>query len=109
MKNIFFESATIKLQSESKSELKRLARFLRRFEKLKFEIAGYTDNVGSEKTNLHLSEQRAKTIYDYLIKAGISSGRLKYKGYGSKSPVADNNTEEGRQQNRRTEFRIIEQ
>ena len=74
---------------------------------LKIELGGHTDNQGSEEYNQKLSLDRAKTVYEYLITKGISSNRLTYKGYGKTKPIATNDTEEGRAENRRTEFKII--
>ena len=108
LKNIFFKSGSTDLMESSYSELNRLVRFLKRFNTLQFEIAGHTDNIGSPLSNKKLSESRAKAIYTYLINNGINSKRLTYKGYGDSEPIADNNTEEGRQKNRRTEFKIIQ-
>jgi outer membrane protein OmpA-like peptidoglycan-associated protein len=71
------------------------------------EIGGYTDSTGSEQYNNSLSEKRALAVVDYLIKKGISTDRLKYKGYGNTSPLGDNVTIEGRKLNRRTEAKII--
>ena len=109
LKNIFYEFGTTNLLPESSAELKRLVAFLKRFNKIKFEIAGHTDNVGDENANQALSEQRARTIYKFLIDHNIEAKRVRYKGYGSKKPIADNTTAEGRQKNRRTEFKIISQ
>ena len=78
------------------------------FPSLKIELSGHTDNVGSASYNQKLSESRAKSVVDYLIGKGIATTRLVYKGYGFSQPVADNKTEEGRQQNRRTEFKVLE-
>jgi len=74
---------------------------------LRIEISGHTDNVGSASYNQKLSESRAKAVVDYLLKKGVDASRLEYKGYGFEQPVASNKTEEGRQQNRRTEFKIL--
>jgi outer membrane protein OmpA-like peptidoglycan-associated protein len=74
---------------------------------LNIEISGHTDNIGSAAYNKTLSEDRAKAVVNYLTKKGISADRLTYKGYGFDQPVAPNNTEEGRQQNRRTEFKVL--
>jgi len=73
---------------------------------LKIEISGHTDNKGSAKANQALSERRAKTVVDYLLGQGILKDRLTYKGYGQTQPIATNDTDEGRQLNRRTEFKI---
>jgi outer membrane protein OmpA-like peptidoglycan-associated protein len=75
---------------------------------MRIELGGHTDNVGRPEANQKLSEQRAKAVYDYLVKKGISADRLTYKGYGQTEPVADNTTPEGRRQNRRTVFTILE-
>jgi len=71
------------------------------------EISGHTDNTGSEEHNLSLSENRAKAVCDYLIAKGIKKERLLYKGFGSSKAIADNETEEGKALNRRTEFRVV--
>ena len=71
------------------------------------EIQGHTDNIGSQPYNIRLSHNRAKAVYDYLINKGIRPELLKFKGYGSSMPVADNQTESGRSKNRRTDFLIL--
>ena len=71
---------------------------------MKIEIGGHTDNSGIEKDNISLSENRAKSVYDYLISKGIAADRLSYKGYASTKPLSDNKTAEGKAKNRRTEF-----
>jgi outer membrane protein OmpA-like peptidoglycan-associated protein len=72
------------------------------------EIGGYTDSTGTEQYNMALSEKRALSVVNYLIKKGISTDRLKYKGYGNTSPLGDNVTTEGRKLNRRTEAKIVQ-
>jgi outer membrane protein OmpA-like peptidoglycan-associated protein len=72
------------------------------------EIGGYTDSTGSAEYNKVLSEKRALSVVNYLIRNGISADRLKYKGYGNNSPLGDNVTIEGRKLNRRTEAKIVE-
>jgi len=76
-------------------------------ETLVVEIAGHTDSTASAETNQKLSENRAQSVRNYLIKKGINKERITAVGYGETQPVADNGTEEGRQKNRRTEVRII--
>jgi outer membrane protein OmpA-like peptidoglycan-associated protein len=71
------------------------------------EIAGHTDNVGKPEDNMVLSTNRAKAIVDYLVSKGVDSKRLSYKGYGATRPIADNNTAEGRAQNRRTTATVV--
>ena len=102
LKNIFFHTASAALVETSLAELDRLAEALKRHPKLRLEVGGHTDNVGSDTDNLTLSEQRAKAVYDYLILCGVDPSRLTYRGYGESRPVATNDTPEGRAQNRRT-------
>ena len=72
-------------------------------------IEGHTDNRGSDQLNEKLSNDRANAVMKYISDHGIDAGRLSAKGYGPKRPIADNNTDEGRQQNRRVEFHITDQ
>jgi len=104
--NVFFESNSANLSSASYKELDELVRRLQNNE-LKIEVQGHSDETGSEAGNLVLSENRAKSIVEYLKSKGISSGRLFYKGFGSRNPVATNNTIDGRKKNRRVEYTII--
>jgi OOP family OmpA-OmpF porin len=73
----------------------------------KIEVQAHTDDRGSEKYNLRLSEQRAAAVMEYLLSRGIASERLSSKGYGESRPVADNDTEEGRAKNRRVELKVL--
>lgn len=109
LKNIFFATNKFELLPESKTELQQLIDFLDVNPTVSIEIGGHTDNVGDEKANQLLSENRAKTVYGYLISNKIPASRLTYKGFGKMNPVAVNTTEDGRQQNRRTEFKIMKQ
>ena len=106
LKNIFFASNKFDLQAQSKVELEKLLAFLSENKNVKISIDGHTDNSGSSAHNLELSENRAKAVYDYLVSKGIAANRLTYKGFGETKPIADNATEEGKQQNRRTEITI---
>ncbi len=108
LNNIFFDFNKATLTDESIAELDRVYKLLEETPKLKIEMSGHTDNIGSASYNQKLSEERAKAVVDYLVRKGISAGRLTYKGYGMTQPVASNDTEEGRQQNRRTEFKVVE-
>ena len=108
LRNVFFDVGKFTLRPESTPELERLYKLLNELPRLKVEISGHTDNTGTESINQKLSENRAKAVVDYLVRKGIAQDRVMYKGYGSSEPVADNNTYEGRQLNRRTEFKIIE-
>ena len=102
LRNIFFETAKATLLETSLAELDRLAEALQRHPRLRLEVGGHTDAVGSDEDNLVLSERRAKAVYDYLILRGVAADRLTYRGYGESRPVADNDTPEGRSKNRRT-------
>jgi outer membrane protein OmpA-like peptidoglycan-associated protein len=108
LKNIFFEFDKYNLKKESRVELNKLYNLLKENKSLKIEIGGHTDNKGSEEYNKTLSQNRAKAVYEYLTSKGISSERLSYKGYGESKPIDTNKTEEGRANNRRTEFKVID-
>lgn len=107
LNNIFFDFNKATLTDESVAELNRLIKLLNDTPTLNIEISGHTDNVGSASYNKTLSENRAKAVVNYLTKKGISADRLTFAGYGFSQPVARNDTEEGRQQNRRTEFKVM--
>jgi len=107
LKNIFFDFDKATLRKESAAELDRLVKMLRDVPTMTIEISGHTDNVGSNEYNTKLSKDRAKAVVDYLIVQGIEEDRLAYAGYGESQPISDNNTEEGRQENRRTEFKVL--
>lgn len=108
LNNVFFETNKWDLKAESMVELNRLVDLLSANPDKKIEIGGHTDNVGSDEANLTLSQNRAKSVVDYLVKKGIDPARLSSKGYGETAPVATNDTEEGRAKNRRTEFKIVQ-
>lgn len=107
LKNVFFETASAALRPESKAELNRLRKMLTDHPAMKIQINGHTDNVGTEPDNLQLSLQRAKAVYEFLLSNGIAADRLQYKGFGESQPIDSNETAEGRQNNRRTEFVVI--
>ncbi|GAB4339801.1 MAG: hypothetical protein OHK0038_19120 [Flammeovirgaceae bacterium] len=107
LKNIFFDTGEATLRPESISELNELLTFLNENSTLKVEISGHTDSVASDEYNMRLSDKRAKAVVDFLISKGIPKERMVAKGYGESQPIASNDTEEGRQLNRRTEMRII--
>jgi hypothetical protein len=106
--NVFYKVDSWQIENESLSELNKLCDLLKENQQLKIEIGGYTDATGTDEHNQTLSEKRALSVVDFLIEKGISPERLKYKGYGNKSPVGNNITIEGRKLNRRTEVQIIE-
>jgi outer membrane protein OmpA-like peptidoglycan-associated protein len=107
LKNIFFDFNKSTLRPESTAELERLIKLLNDVPNMRIEISGHTDNKGSAEYNQKLSESRSKSVVDYLVSKGVNSGRLEFKGYGLTQPIASNDTEEGRQENRRTEFKIL--
>ncbi|MGX8712675.1 MAG: OmpA family protein [bacterium] len=102
LNNIHFFTASAELYEASKAGLDRLAEALNRHPRLRLEVGGHTDNVGSDDDNMLLSERRAKAVYDYLILRGVSAERLTFRGYGETRPIATNDTPEGRARNRRT-------
>ena len=104
-----FGFGSSKLKKESYPVLLYTWQILKNNPDMKVEIQGYTDNIGSEKVNLNLSEKRAETVKRFLISKGIEANRLSTKGFGEMNPVADNNSPEGRELNRRIEFKILEQ
>ncbi|WMJ72469.1 OmpA family protein [Cytophagaceae bacterium ABcell3] len=107
LKNIFFNTGEDVLSSESITELQRLARLLLENRQIRIEISGHTDNTGNNDINKQLSEKRAKAVYDYLVENGVPANRMTYQGFGSSQPIDTNETEEGRQNNRRTEFKVL--
>ncbi len=106
--NIYFETDSFRILSQSESELQNLVTFLTNNKDLKVEIQGHTDSSGNAENNRVLSEKRAKSVVDYLVKNGIAINRLKFGGYGDKVPIASNDTPEGRMLNRRTTIKILE-
>ncbi len=106
LRNIFFDYGKATLRAESNAELDRLVKLMKDVPNLKIEISGHTDNTGSATVNETLSQQRAEAVVSYLTAKGIPAARMRAKGYGASKPVATNNTDDGRQQNRRTEFEI---
>jgi outer membrane protein OmpA-like peptidoglycan-associated protein len=107
LENIFFDVDKYDLKPKSKTELQKILKFLQDNKTIRVEISGHTDNTGSAVYNKQLSQKRAQSVYDYLIQNGISGQQLVPKGYGSEQPIADNTSEEGKQKNRRIQFKII--
>lgn len=107
LNNIFFEFDKATLQPESYPELNRLVNVMKENEALNIAIAGHTDSKGSDLYNLELSDERAKAVRQYLIDQGIEMVRISAQGFGETQPVETNDTEEGRQMNRRVEFTIL--
>ena len=107
LQNIYFETGKATLKPESYISLNNVVKLMDNNPSLHIEISGHTDNVGSLKFNTKLSNDRAKSVVDYLIKQGVASSRLSYKGYAYNQPIAPNNTSEGRAKNRRVEFKVL--
>jgi len=107
LKNVFFAYDSYELENSSRVELSKLVNFLHENPEVELEISGHTDNTGSSAYNKSLSTNRAKAVYEFLINEGIEKKRLSYTGMGEKMPVDTNETPEGRANNRRTEFKII--
>ena len=103
---VYFDFNMAVLQEGSYVDLDRAVQFLKDNPKMRVELAGHTDNVGTREYNVKLSSDRAKAVADYLASKGVSASRLSAKGYAFDEPVTTNDTEEGRAQNRRVEFRV---
>jgi len=108
LNDIYFSTNSSELRDESRSVLDGFIEFLNENKEIKVLIQGHTDDIGKAEDNLLLSDNRAKSVYEYLHEKGIAAERLSYKGYGEEKPVSTNETEAGRARNRRTEFVIIE-
>jgi outer membrane protein OmpA-like peptidoglycan-associated protein len=109
LKNIFFDTDKFDLKPASVSELTKLIQLLKANPGIRIEISGHTDNHGTADHNLVLSRNRAQAVYDYLVSNGIPKERLTFAGYGMTRPIDTNDTEEGRANNRRTEFKVLAQ
>ncbi|MEZ4855299.1 MAG: OmpA family protein [Gelidibacter sp.] len=107
-KNVLFNFDKSILLEVSKIELNKLSKYLKDNSKLNIEIYGHTDNIGTKKRNEELSQERAESVSKYLILQGLDVSRIHWFGFGSSQPVSTNETEEGRAQNRRVEFKLIE-
>jgi OmpA-OmpF porin, OOP family len=107
LNNVYFETGSASLTSDSFSELKDLLDYMHLKKNTVIEIAGHTDHVGQPESNLVLSQKRAESVRAYLVNNGVEPHRVAAKGYGQEQPVASNETAEGRRANRRTEVRIL--
>jgi OmpA-OmpF porin, OOP family len=105
-KNVFFDSNKDVIKKESYDDLDNVVALLNENATYNLSVEGHTDNSGDAAKNQSLSERRAAAVKAYLIKKGISASRLSTKGYGADQPVADNETPEGRAENRRVEFKL---
>lgn len=109
LQNVFFDFEKADIRSEAIAELNMIVDFMNANTNLNIIVHGHTDAVGNENYNKLLSESRARAVFEYLFSQGIPVSRMKYVGHGSKMPVADNDTEWGRQQNRRVEIEFAVQ
>jgi len=109
LENVFFDTGKASLKKESFHALNNLYEALKHKETLAIEIAGHTDNIGGEAYNLKLSEDRAQAVRQFLISKGIAAHRITAVGYGFSKPLADNDTEENRALNRRTEVKVLKE
>ncbi len=107
LRHLFYETGSANLTENSKYELQNIITALNKYPTMNIELAGHTDNTGNAEGNQTLSQQRAEAARAYLISKGLNGDRMTSRGYGQNQPIVDNNTEEGRQQNRRTEMRIV--
>jgi cytochrome c oxidase subunit 2 len=106
-KNIYYPAASAQLEEDSYYEIDFVAGVLDKYKDLKVELRGHTDNVGDASSNKALSQQRAQSVANRLISKGIAPERLSVVGFGDSKPVESNETEEGRNTNRRTELKVI--
>ncbi len=107
LNNILFATSSSELNSASQNIILDFANFLKENPRVIVSIHGHTDSAGDPDANLKLSNERANSVYSFLIKSGINASRLSFKGFGQSKPVVANDTEEGRAKNRRTEFVIV--
>ncbi len=105
---LLFETGKSTLKPESKEQLKNVVAIMKAFPKVKIKLGGYTDNKGNAEANVKLSADRAKNVMMELVKLGVAANRMTAEGYGDKNPVASNDTEEGRAQNRRISISVRE-
>jgi type IX secretion system PorP/SprF family membrane protein len=105
---INFETGSERLTSSSFDILDKMADILKENPNMIVEVSGHTDNVGDDQKNMALSQNRANSVMNYLLKKGVSAGQLKAVGYGETQPVSENDTVEGRKKNRRVMFTVVE-
>lgn len=107
LKGVTFEFNKTRLRPDAMTILDWALDILKKYPDMKVEVAGHTDSIGSDEYNQELSEGRANAVRTYFIEKGIAEAQLTAKGYGESEPVDSNETEEGRERNRRTELRIL--
>ncbi|MEQ1797552.1 MAG: OmpA family protein, partial [Lacibacter sp.] len=107
LNNVFFDFDKWDLRPESFIELGRVVTLLKENPSIEIELSAHTDSRGSDEYNIKLSDNRARSAVEYIIAQGIPANRIIHHGYGETKPVATNDTDEGRQLNRRVEFKIL--
>ena len=107
LENIYFQTGKAVLRPESNEALDQVVRFLENNPDMKLEISGHTDNTGTLRINQKLSRERARSVVTYLVSRGIPEAMLVYEGYADTEPVAPNDSPEGREKNRRVEFKVL--
>jgi len=108
LRNIYFDYGKATFRTESYDELNKLENMMKQNERIQVEISGHTDNVSSASFNLKLSQRRADAVKDFLVSKGVDSRRVTAVGYGEEHPIASNDDEEeGRELNRRVEFKVL--
>lgn len=104
---VTFDTGSYMLQPQFRPTLDKIAQSLKDYPNSLIDVYGHTDSTGSAQLNQTLSENRARTVGDYLAIQGVSQARIRTQGYGASMPVADNATPEGRARNRRVEIKIV--
>src|SRR5258705_427153 len=107
LNNVFFDFDKWDLRPESYIELNRVVKLLTENPVIEIEMSAHTDSRGTDDYNFKLSDNRARSVMEYIISKGIDKNRITSHGYGETKPVATNDTDEGRQLNRRVEFKIL--
>jgi outer membrane protein OmpA-like peptidoglycan-associated protein len=107
--NVYFDTGKSTLKPTSNKALNDLVEVLKLKSNMFIEIQGHTDNVGTEESNLKLSQDRANAVKNYLVNKGIVNDRITSIGYGQSIPIADNSSEEGKAKNRRTSLKVIKE
>lgn len=103
---ILFDVGKADLKSAAKTSLDKIATVFRKYEKTDLTVAGHTDSTGSASLNKDLSERRARAVRNYLVEKGVNASRIDLSGFGSDRPIASNETDDGRAQNRRVEIHV---
>lgn len=103
---LLFDTGKSSLQAASEEQLTNIAEIMKAYPQVELKLGGYTDNKGDAAANKELSQKRAEIVKEMLVKKGIDAKRLEAEGYGQENPIASNDTDEGRQQNRRVSARV---